>query len=230
MVASKIIKHNKKHNLTFDKENHKYFVDGVEYQSVTVFLKKYFPFDRHKIASALAQKNLTTKKEIFKQWDLVRDNGSHVHDLIDRYLKNERLTKPQLNKIVNVLKFIEENKLEILASEVQVFSKKYKLAGTIDLLAKNPKGQILIIDWKTNRKPILKKDVFDMAKHPLSEFPNNKFYQYSMQLSLYSLILKQEYKIDVFDTFLVQLSKDSYQVIDTLNLEYDMLEVLNSIN
>ncbi|MFT4260853.1 MAG: PD-(D/E)XK nuclease family protein [Candidatus Woesearchaeota archaeon] len=222
-MINKIKTHNKKNNLSFDAKHHKYFVNGVEFKSVTKTLSKYFPFEREKIADELAKRNSVSKKEILRSWDEVKDNGSLVHDLIDGYLKNKELSSDELIKIKPAIDFLKENNYEILASEIRVFSSKFKVAGTIDLLVKDSKGNILIFDWKTNKKNIDKKEVFEMAKHPFSEFPNNKFYLYSMQLSFYSLILKEEYGIEVYDCFLIHLS-DTFKVIDILNLKPDLLD------
>jgi CRISPR/Cas system-associated exonuclease Cas4 (RecB family) len=228
MILEKISRHNKENNLEFNKEEHKYFVNGVEFQSVTKFLKNFFPFDRKRIARQIAEKTFTTEDEILESWDKVKDNGAFVHDLIDKFCKKQELSKEELNKLQGVLKFFKENNYEIITSEIKVFSTKLKLAGTIDLIAMDKLGNLFIIDWKTNRKFIDKKEVFEMARKPLEEFSNNKFYQYSFQLSLYRLILEYEYKINIYDSFLVQINEEDYQIINTLDLTYDVKELLES--
>jgi hypothetical protein len=95
--------------------------------------------------------------------------------------------------------------------EKRVYHPDYLVAGTIDLLLIKDKD-FVIIDWKTNKKPIYNKtgyykkawnanrtkkietgewvDTDDRFKHPINHLLYNKFNIYSLQLSIYSYILE----------------------------------------
>lgn len=225
-IKTKILNHNKDNNLVFNEEEHKYFIlENQELSSVTTYLSHFFPFNAKKVAREVAMKNWVTEGEILENWRIARDNGSYIHDLADKYCSGENLKEDELNTISNVIDFFKENSnFNILASEIKIFSKKYNLAGTIDLIVedKNIK-RIYLVDWKTSNKNIDKKQEFSKARGPFSSLPNNKFYSYSAQLSMYSLILKDEYNIDVWDFFVVHLKFDStFKRLELIDLRYDL--------
>lgn len=93
----------------------------------------------------------------------------------------------------------------VLFAEKRVFSFKYKIAGTIDLLAVRG-NEFLIVDWKTNKEDlkftsgyykkvngvktnqwVSKQEYFD---YPLNNLMNCKGIIYTLQLSLYSYLVE----------------------------------------
>jgi hypothetical protein len=95
------------------------------------------------------------------------EDGSFVHDAIDRIIKGEKVSveeieskfKPQRAlKIMKCLKgfleFWEKYKPEVLSTEYILWDEKLVLAGTADLKCKlniDDYKDIWIIDWKTSR-------------------------------------------------------------------------------
>lgn len=227
-IKSKILKKNENSNLIFQEKEHKYFIENnIELTSVTTFLSQFFPFDMQKVARDVAEKQWTTEDEILNEWEILRDSGSNIHDIADKYCKNEKLDDLEIKSIQNVISFFNDFKqFEIIASEIKIFSKKFKVAGTIDVILKEKDtNRLFILDWKTSRKEIDKKECYKMAKGIFSELPNNKYYKYSAQLSFYANILKENYDIQIWDFFLVHLKYDgTYKKIDTINLSYELNE------
>ncbi len=217
-LGSFIEKHNEKEGLTFDSENHRYYLKGGELVSVTKKISNYFPFNVDKVSKYIADLNLTSQEEVLKEWDIIREEGSYFHDLVDKYFKKGRLKKEELKLIRPVLDFLEEYNFSVEASEARVFSEKYKIAGTVDLIARDESGKLFLIDWKTNRKVIDKNSFFENASIPFNEFPNNKFFVYSLQTSCYALILEEEYGIDIYDNRIVHIRDSGYEVIDVLTM------------
>ena len=82
--------------------------------------------------------------------------------------------------------------LDVLAVEKIVFNPflPRPIAGTIDLLARSRKnGDILILDWKTN-KSIDKENKWNkFGLDPISDVPDLNLYHYGLQLSLYQYLL-----------------------------------------
>ncbi len=227
-IKETILKHNEKYNLRFIKKTHQYFIqNNLELISVTKKKELYFPFEKDKISRELALKNFSSQEEILSNWSLLAEYGSYIHDLADKYVNNLPLTKIELNQINHIINFFKENSnFEIIASEIKIFSLKYKIAGTIDLILRDKNNnKIYTLDWKTSQKEIEKNDIWQMAKYPFKTIPNNKFYQYSLQIWVYNLILKEEYGIEVYDSLIIHLKNDSnsYRLIIALNMEYEGL-------
>lgn len=230
--AKKVLEHNKKHNLLFDEDNHIYTIlDGIKLDSVTTRLKEFFPFDAKKIAEKLAEQRGTDPEIILDDWTRIRDNGSYTHLLAEKLCNGEKLSPSELENVNHVVQFLKDYpNFKILGTELRVFSQKYGIAGTVDLMLLNKdNNKIYLLDWKTSSKEIDKESYWDMAKGVLNELPHNKFYQYSMQVSIYSFILKEEYDIDVYDSLLVHLRDDkTYKVIEPSDLLMFAEDVLKS--
>lgn len=229
-IKNRIIEHNKLNKLIFKEETHKYFVNGKEFISVTTKKQKYFPFKVNEVSRTVAERNWTTEDEVKEGWTIIAKNGSYIHELADRYCRKEKLNSEEINKIQHVKKFFGEHpEFEIVASEIQIFSSKYKVAGTIDLILRNTtNNRLYTIDWKTSSKDINKNDIWEMAKTPFKTIPNNKFYQYSLQLWAYNTILKEEYGIQVWDSLIIHLKNDfvSYVEIEPAQMIYEAEKLL----
>ena len=222
--------HNKKHNLHFDAEKHKYTIEeNLELESVTTRLKEFFPFDAEKIARNLAEMRGVPHETILEDWKKIAENGTLTHELAEKYCKGDKLCTEELEKVKPVVDFLQNHpNFEVLGCEVIVFSKKYKIAGTVDLMLRNKdNNKLYLLDWKTSKKEIERDEYWDMAQGKLKELPHNKFHQYSMQIALYMLILKLEYNIIIHDSLLVHLRDDkTYRVIEPTDLIVYAHEVL----
>ena len=219
----------KEKNIVFDADSHKYYIHDIEHQSVTKLIKNYFPFDRQEISLEVAQRSGISQKEVLANWNDIMENGSYVHDLIDKHLRGVKISEDAFEKIKPVIDYLDIfDDFKVLASEVKIYSSKYKLAGTIDLIALID-GKLFLIDWKTNSKKIDKNISFEKALSPFDEFWNNNYYAYSLQLSLYSVILKEEYDIEVYDFFIVHIQGDTCTRVNVLDLRFEALELLQSL-
>ena len=230
-MKKKIENHNKKYNLQFDEESHRYTIEnGIELKSVTTKLKQFFPFDLEAISKKVAEMRGISQDELKAQWKKAADDGTEIHLLAEKYCLGQKLTQEELNKIKHAVSFFKQNpQLEIVDCEVKIFSKKYKIAGTADLLVKNKENnKLYILDYKTCSKDINKDEIFQMAVGVLKDYPNNKYYNYSMQVSVYSYILKEEYGIDVYDSMLIHLKQDdTYEIIQTEDMQMFAESVLS---
>ncbi|MEA2037418.1 MAG: PD-(D/E)XK nuclease family protein, partial [Nanoarchaeota archaeon] len=220
--ANKILEHNKEHNLQFNEKDHIYTIlDGIKLDSVTTKLKDFFPFDAKKVAEELAERRGTHAALILEEWRKIRDNGTYTHLLAEKICNGDKLCAEELEKAKHVVQFLKDHpNFQILDSEVRVFSKKYNIAGTVDLMLLNKENnKLYLLDWKTSNKEIEKDEHWSMAQGILNELPHNKFYQYSMQVAIYSFILKEEYSIEIYDSLLVHLRNDqTYKVIEPTDL------------
>jgi hypothetical protein len=99
--------------------------------------------------------------EARKQFRIKRDTaaniGTQVHEWIEKYIKRALtgggdLTLPDNEKVQNgIISFkswLDENKVEFVASEKIVYSKKHDYVGTLDCIAKI-NGKMTLLDFKT---------------------------------------------------------------------------------
>lgn len=235
-IESKILEKNSFYNLEFDEKEHKYSIllDGekIILPSVTTLISNYFPFKVQKIAGIVAEKNWTSKDEVIDFWKSLADVGTHVHEIADRFCKGEKLSIREEELMIGLKNFFEEyDYFEILASEIRLCSPKLNVAGTIDVLVKDKRNdRIYTIDWKTSKRSISRQEVYGFALKPFNYLPKGKFFIYSMQVWGYNLILKEEYGIEVFDSLIVRLLPDSYEVVEPYCMLDDITELFELEN
>jgi len=216
----------------FDPIKHKYTYDGIEFESVTKFIKKFSkPFDQDYWATVKSEQYGVPKEQILKEWkdknDFANRIGTETHKWIENYFNKQWQELPndldiikRINKF-NVIYAKHLYKLEPVKFEVKIFSKKWKLAGTIDSLFLY-KNKLYIIDWKTNgdfTHDEHDKGRYENLLHPLTNYYKNHHNEYSIQISLYALIL-EEHGIDVNGGYLVHIGPSDeeeakiYKIID----------------
>lgn len=200
----------------FDPKLHKYTYNGETFISVTRFIQQFHkPFEEDYWSKKKAEQLGIEQEEILREWkklnDYANEVGTDTHQWIEDYFC-KRWSQLPLNKDVihrinkfNKIYSTHLYKLEPLKFEVRVFSKKWKIAGMIDALFLY-RGKIYIIDYKTN-KEFTTDDNLKYKENLLPPF--NKFYkthlsEYSIQISMYALILK-EWGFDVAGGYLVHI-------------------------
>lgn len=76
-------------------------------------------------------------------------------------------------------------------------------AGTVDALFTNGAGQHVLVDWKRVKRPLEGSRVYRNGSGPLSHVGDTSLNKYSLQLSVYSHMLKCSRGIDVGDRMLL---------------------------
>ena len=202
-------------NISLHEKSHKYELknSNIDFNSVTGIVGKYFkPFEKWKIAEKLSKTHKRylgmSPSDIVIEWNNLRDHGTKVHDEIDKYLKKKSF--PSEKKSFHALDWINKYKLKgsiKFYSEVIIFSKELKIAGSIDLLAFDESTQKFdIIDWKTSKSIDTKSYNTQKGTHNItSHLMDCKFVHYSMQLSFYRYILEKYYDIRVNNQIIAHL-------------------------
>ncbi len=221
----------------FVADTHVYTYGTDVYTSVTTFLQRFHkPFKMDYWAEIKAAERGITKDEILNEWKETNLKstiiGSALHEHIEYYFKgiytpltNNMDLIRRINKF-NIIFAQKLYKLTPVVFEQKIFSKRLRIAGTIDSIFIY-EGKIYIIDWKSNKS--LKTDDHPKGKYEKLLKPFNKFYknelnEYSIQLSLYALILS-EIGIKVDDMFLVHIPDEGdAKIYKTV----DMRDILNS--
>lgn len=200
----------------FESKRHRYTFDNERYISVTQFISRFHKeFDSEHWSKVKAEERGISQDDILKEWKELNERslviGSGAHGWIENYFKETYQSLPtdidiidRINKF-NIIYSKQLHKLTPVKFEQRIFSKKWKIAGMIDSIFINPKGEVVILDWKTNKSfDTDKTKTWSKLLNPFNEYWENHLNEYSIQVSLYSIIL-EEIGIDVKSAFLVHI-------------------------
>ena len=89
-----------------------------------------------------------------KQNENILSIGSIVHKLVEKWLKGEKITKPDNTIVANCFmkfqKYWKKHKLKLVESEKILYSER-GYCGTLDLIAIDPQKNLWLIDIKTSK-------------------------------------------------------------------------------
>lgn len=240
-------------NFKFNEESHTYtYVDPTTgkpvqiFNSVTGFISRFKEkFDAETVAARVAKKRGVSKSEVLNEWketsETAMDLGTIVHKWIEDFysgLNPEMPADSELQRRVNNFIELHEsrlNKLTPVHQEFRLFSRKWGLAGTMDALF-SLNDDYYVGDWKTNKKFTTdeesKTDRF--AKKllwPFDDLWDNSVNGYSIQLSLYRLMMQEEAGFETKGAFLVWIGPNEkpklYKTVDLRERLYNYLQKNN---
>lgn len=238
-------------NFKFDELTHTYTYLNPETQkpvqiftSVTGFISNFKKkFDSDFWSKRKAQQLGISKDAVLKMWqdkgDTAVNLGSAVHKWIEDYYKglNPPLpTDPILLERVQKFLYLHEmrlHKLRPVEQEFRLFSRKWNIAGTTDALFEINQDY-LVGDWKTNEKFTTNdhpKGKYQRLLYPFEDLWDNSHSVYSIQLSLYRLILEEEAGFTTKDAFLVWIGpEEKPKVIKAVDLRDRLYTYLQKNN
>jgi ATP-dependent exoDNAse (exonuclease V) beta subunit len=191
-------------NFKFDPIKHKYTLDGEHFISVTQFISKFHKhFDSDYWSNKKAEEAGVSQDQILLEWKKLNDRaneiGTATHNWIENYFNRIYQELPtdtdvidRINKF-NVAYSKWLYKLTPIKFEQRIFSRKWRIAGMMDSLF-GYNDNVFILDWKTNKQfthDEHDKGRFEQLLHPFGDYYKNHLNEYSIQVSLYKLILKQ---------------------------------------
>ena len=221
-------------NFTFNEKYHTYKYKGEKYRSVTNIIKDFCqPFDsdywsKKKAVDrinesddlVLTDENIDkVQAEILKEWDYKRDRSCDLGHIVHLYLEQKFSDDLEIEVVndqeaLNRIRKFEERVIprlknfKSIAQELRIFSHTLKISGTIDglfLRFIDGKVKLYILDYKTNGNLKTDKDRnFSKLKPPFTDQWENEHNKYSIQLSLYKLMLA-EYGIKVDECALIYI-------------------------
>ena len=182
-------------DLKFDKKNHRYTTNSGDWwpgvtSILSVLPKGWLAPWAAKLASECVKEKIKpntkySREEIeeicylaktahTRKKELAGESGSSIHDLIEQFIKTGVDPKlPDDLEIVagyeNFKKWLKENKVEWLGSEILLGSEKHKFAGTADAVARI-NDKLCLVDFKTGQA------IYD---------------EYAIQLAAYQLCLEE---------------------------------------
>lgn len=202
--------------------------DGYKLESVTTYLGRHEnKFDEAKLLPKTAKKHGLYEECLKYEWTAKVEYsclmGSYLHKMFEfqsegkelrplDYFPKSHIAKKLINDYYN------SGRLTAVHSELIVYNKY--LAGQIDRIDRDAKGNLYINDFKTNGK--LEKENF--GKFMLGELakfgiPDSKYHRYSLQLSIYKILFQQEIKA----MYIIYISDVGYHFIPAIDYSEQLL-------
>lgn len=166
------------------------------------------------------------KKLILQSWDDTKDDalrkGTAYHKMKEDGVKNKIVYTPDLREVpvvsdVDIL-MAQNFDDDGLYPELILYNDDWKIAGQADWVMKHGR-RIDIKDYKTSKE--IKKTGFQdsVLLPPVSHLPNANFYTYTLQLSLYALMMEvQGYTVG--NLSIEHVDKNTQKTIEIYPAEY----------
>jgi hypothetical protein len=219
-------------DIVVDSVNHGYRIGDKNLVSVTTVLKSVIPeFDKDSISLKMAERSGVTQAEILRQWEAKgaksRDKGTRLHQYIEDVMAgkvdpimgrvNDRL--PEMDAFDDAwTKLRAELDAKVVKQEFVVGDEELGVAGRVDslisILPYKAKSRLAcIFDWKTGSKFEVT-NRYEKLLPPFHAYDNCKLNEYSIQLSLYRLIMERNKPdIQLSDGYILHLREDgTYQL------------------
>ena len=227
--------------IVFEPVEHKYIVDNeIVCDSVTQVVSSHFEQFNADYWAARKATPECPAEQLKAMWaakgEEARNLCTLLHHRIEEYYLGHKADKDAEKEqgYRHFLDFTSRYTLTPYRSEWPVFSRRFRIAGTIDFLAFDGKS-FEIYDWKRSTKvcdnfgrPLLScygRHAFD----PISHVPDTTFHHYALQLSFYRYILATEYGINVDACRLGVFHPDmtSWHLVEVPYLEVEVITILN---
>lgn len=236
-------------NFVFNEASHTYtYLDPSTkkpvqtFTSVTGFLSQFKPeFNSELIAKQVAKRRGVHHSTVLNEWkqisDTALDLGTRLHKWIEDFYNglNPALPTNDDTLLERVLSFkaLHEStlhKFTPVRQEFRVFSRKWGIAGTIDAIKKLNQSYY-VGDWKSNKK--FTNDDHPEGRrqkllYPFDDMWDNSINGYSIQLSLYRLILQEEAGFLTNGGFLVWIGPspkpEMHKIVDLRDRLYNFLQ------
>jgi hypothetical protein len=184
---------------TFDEPSHTYRYGDKVLESGTTFIKNNFvePFDGDTIAGRMATQ-AKSKEAILAEWkaksERAMQKGTNVHFALEEHILGHSLPNMDAEETDLFLSGVKywhsiKDHCQVVGVEQKIFDVEWGIAGTIDLLI-GMNGWLYLMDWKTNAK-FKSEGGYNQLRNPFNDQPENDLTKYSLQLSLYKLILER---------------------------------------
>ena len=241
--------HDRDKYIEFDEPSHTYTIKGnADYTSVTTLVHQNFePLDADKIIENMIKgKNWKNSKyygktpmEIKMEWEHNRDRaareGTQLHYLIECYYNDMSVgsDSDEFGYFMNFTRNFEHLDKQAYRTEWTIYDEELKLAGSIDMIFKNPDDNTyMIYDWK-RCKSIDKTSSWNKWSNNdiISHIPDTNYWHYALQLNIYKALLEKNYGIQVSKLYLVCLhpenKRKNYELIKIPELNKEIKDLFD---
>lgn len=173
--------------------NHWYEIDGIKADGVTTLIgdglpkpalirwaaksvAEYVDANREHVRSCFdwmdsAQLVSLLKGVPWSERDRAAVKGTDVHALAERVLHGEEVEVPDelAGYVDSCVRFLDTWQVRPVLSEAVVASRRWRYAGTLDLVGDLPDGRRPVIDWKSGRSGIWPETVLQLAAYRYAE-------------------------------------------------------------
>lgn len=216
---------------------HKYYhkQTGESFKSVTTVLSMLEPhFDSEAVAYAISQQSDDvkkpeyvgmTKEQILDEWERINreanEYGTEVHEILERYLLADRIYIPKNDYEREIItKFQEVDDMTgTIYPEAVLFSKKYKIAGTSDIV--EDCGEYFnVLDFKTNKELNFISKYNQWLNKPVSHLSDCQYNVYALQLSIYAYMIQMQTRKKVGKLQIYYLNPQKDYTFEKINMPY----------
>lgn len=203
-------------NVKFDRKNHHYSIDGKTLIPTTEFLKRLEPeVDWTEKAKSVAIREGISTDLILKKWkdsgDIAAEKGIEVHRYIERRLKFKTEPDTKYSEMIAwdaFWKSAQDSLIEPYQVEWVIGDYQLGIGGTIDFLPFSSRTQKYhIFDWKTNGKFTLENQWQNLLP-PFDDLEDCHLVRYSLQLSVYKVILQENTDLDLGKGYIIWLNSN----------------------
>lgn len=218
-------------DIIVDPVNHGYRIGDKNLVSVTTVIKNLTPrFDKNAVSLRMAERTGVTQAEILRQWEAKgsrsRDKGTRLHQYIEDVMAgtvdpvlqrvNERI--PEMDAFDRAWTVLRaEMDAKMVKQEFVVGDEEYGVAGRVDnLMSMKAPGATervaCVFDWKSGKLDTDNR--FEKLLPPFDRHDHCKLNLYSIQLSLYRLIMERNKpNVRLWDGYILHLRDDgTYQL------------------
>ena len=230
-------------HIQYNDDLHAYRSNGKLLRSVTQIIaaKIKQPFDTEAISAKVAKKQGRTIAEVQAEWErkglIGRNKGTQTHNYIELKLNKSSETLIEADDHVPIeckafdkfwARFSKDKKARCLIQEWPIGDAEWGIAGKLDTVLELTEDNIsnnYIFDWKTGKFETF--SGFNTLKAPFDDLDENQLNIYSIQVSLYRLLLDKHTDLNIKDSYLVHLSADgAYKVHKALDFRTRLAEWL----
>ena len=139
--------------------------------------------------------------EIKRMWEANRIDaalrGTHMHFWFEAHVNGYVVpkTSPEFSMLETFLQDMQG--WRAFRTEWVIFGEEENIAGSIDLTAQNPNGQLALIDWKRTSSLASKFSSPWTMLPPLDHVPDCAGWHYRLQLNIYRYIVEKYYGFEV---------------------------------
>lgn len=239
-------------NVKFDKSRYRYTLNGQVLTSVSRLLGQIKPpFESEKIAKMVASREGKTPEEVLQEWEIKKNRslarGRLVHKRIAQILADpgqeqvdasDRFTvlnkNADLPEVEAFRQFVDYSGIKALEVEKIVGDEYMGMAGQIDAVLSDtaaPTGLLTLWDWKTGGKFETDNPWGRTMLPPFEDLPDCELVNYSLQLSLYWLIVERNVrKYQVENAYILHLTEGAqYFVYPIYDYRKRLLEWIHSL-
>lgn len=236
----------------FIDETHTYYYKGEKVSiSTTGLIHQYSnEFDKWEMSANVARKKGISQLEVLEEWRIENLHSTIKGSMIHEFAQSLWEGKDYIFKYDNIPEEINIRRLQeellVMSNQAVNFYKDYKdfyklvgceiylgvpdfdECGATDMLLKNKfTDELLVIDFKSNKRIDYESFGHKKMKVPLQKYEDCNYIHYSIQLNAYSYKIEYMTGIKVKEKLLIYFdcTKDNYEVIEPLEMRKEVIEI-----